>query len=122
MQDRDKAKEIAIMENIQRKNLHPIEIFNAYTNLLKNKVCSSFSEIGKKLAISKTSIAEVMMLKNLGRDASDILLQKNIKKRDLLRELCQLPLNSQIERLNSFLDKNERGKKTKRNLCIGKLS
>ena len=113
MQDRNKAEEIAIIENIQRKNLHPIELFNAYTNLIENKVCSSFSEIGKKLAISKTSVAEVMMLKNLGRDVSDILVQKNIKKRELLRELCQLPLNSQLERLNSFLDKDAKAQKSK---------
>lgn len=86
--DKKRAEEISIIENIQRKDLHPVELMKAYSNLLNNSICSSYSEIAKKVGVSKSSVVEIMNLRNLAEEIRISLVENEIKARDFLRELC----------------------------------
>lgn len=100
-QDRARAEEVALIENIQRKDLHPIELMNGYTSLLDKGICTSMQDIADKLGMSKSSVVDIMNLRNLPQETQDLLLEKQIKSRDFLRSLCKSP----AEMHESMIDK-----------------
>ena len=103
--DRKRVEEIAIIENIQRKDLHPVELMKAYNNLLKHNVCSSMVDIAKKLGVPRTSVIDIFNLKKLKEDVQRYLVEKDIKNRDFLRELCKTEEIKQLEAIDKFLNK-----------------
>ncbi len=103
IKDKQKAEEIAIIENIQRKDLHPIELMRAYLNLLQNKICDSYSEIAKKVGVSKSSVVDVLNLRKLNPEVQKILVVNDIKNRDFLRKLCEKEDYDQKVALDLFL-------------------
>lgn len=105
IEDRKKAEEIAIIENIQRKDLHPIELAQAYFNLLETKVCNSTMEIATKVGAHKSAVVETLGLLNLEREVQEKLMNSQIKARTLLRELCKLKNIDQMTYLNEYLKK-----------------
>lgn len=120
MDDRQKAEEVAIIENIQRKNLHPLELAQAYSNLLTNKVCNTSSEIAKKVGASRTTVVEILALLNLNEKVQERLLKSQLKQRTLLRALSKLTNEEQEKYLEDFIkkdtlveDKNTRPKRRK---------
>lgn len=112
IQDRKKAEEIAIVENIQRKDLHPLELANAYSNLLKSNICNSTMEIATKVGAHKSSVVETLALLELSPHVQEKLLNSQIKTRSLLRELCKLSYEEQIPYLNEFLKNHSLIKET----------
>lgn len=112
--DRKKAEEIAIIENIQRKDLHPIELANAYSNLLTIGVCKSTQEIADKLGLHKSSVVETLAVRELDNDVKNKLLNEQIKTRALLRALCKLDRNKQMEFLKEYLLSQEELKEQKK--------
>ena len=111
--DRMKAEEIAIIENIQRKDLHPIELAYAYSNLLENKICTSTMEIANKVSVQKSSVVETLGLLSLDQKVKEMLLAAQIKTRTLLRELCKLNPEKQEEYLTEYLKKDALVKESK---------
>ena len=105
--DKKRAEEIAIIENIQRKDLHPVELMNAYNNLLEHNICSSIVDIAKKLGVARTSVIDILNLKNLKENVQQHLVEKGIKNRDFLRELCKTEESKQLERLQEFLNQTK---------------
>ena len=101
--DKKRAEEISIIENIQRKDLHPIELMKAYSNLLNNNICSSYSEIAKKVGVSKSSVVEVMNLRNLAEEIRISLVENEIKARDFLRELCHAEVGKRRKLIEEYL-------------------
>jgi ParB family chromosome partitioning protein len=101
--DKKRAEEISIIENIQRKDLHPIELMKAYSNLLNNNICSSYSEIAKKVGVSKSSVVEVMNLRNLAEEIRILLVENEIKARDFLRELCHAEVGKRRKLIEEYL-------------------
>lgn len=87
--DRTKAEEVALIENIQRKDLHPIELMHAYNGLLEKGICDSMRNVAEKLGISKSSVVEIMNLKQLPEATQELLLITQQKSRALLRKLCK---------------------------------
>lgn len=105
--DRKKAEEIAIIENIQRKDLHPLELARAYSNLLKNKICNSTMEIANKVGAHKSAIVETLGLLELNTTVQEKLLSSHIKGRKLLRELCKLNPEEQTIYLLNHIEKDK---------------
>lgn len=103
LHDRSKAEEIAIIENIQREDLHPIELMKAYLSLLQRGVCSSMQEIADKLSVAKSSVVEIVNLKNLEESTKDILLNNKISNRDFLRILSKSNKDEQQKLLEEYL-------------------
>ncbi len=91
LKDRNSAEEIALIENIQRKNLHPLELMQGFQNLLNKGVCKNQQEISDKLGIARTTVVETLGLKNLPESTQRFLLEKKIKSRKLLRHLLTIP-------------------------------
>lgn len=104
LHDKKKAEEIAIIENIQREDLHPIELMRAYTNLLEHGICSSMQEIADKVGAAKSTVVETINLKNLSDTAQDLLVQNKIINRDFFRLLCKEKPNEQLEIVNQYLN------------------
>jgi len=99
--DNKKAHEIAIIENVQREDLHPIELMQAYQNLLDSEICNSTQEIAKKVGLPKSSVVETLSLKNLAEATQKRLIEQKIKSRDLFRKL----LKAEPETHNKLIDK-----------------
>jgi ParB family chromosome partitioning protein len=81
------AEEIAIIENIQRSDLHPIELSAAYSSLLKNYNYGDQSKLAIKLGLSPSQISETIKLSELPRKIQDYLINNNIRNRSIFRNL-----------------------------------
>lgn len=88
----DKAThEIALRENLDRVDLHPIEEGEGYLSLLESKAYSSHESIAKGFGKPKSRITECVGFTRLPQNTKVMLLNKNIKNRSLLRQLMTLP-------------------------------
>ncbi len=107
LSDYKQASEVAIIENIQREDLHPIELMQAYSNLFEEKVCSSMQEVADKVGASKSSVVEIMNLRKLSKAAQALLLEHRIVNRDLIRVLVKAPVKDQEEMIQAFCSKDK---------------
>lgn len=89
--NRDSAREIALIENVQRKNLHPLELMKGFQNLLDQKICKNHQDIANKIGVSRTIVVETINLSQLAVSTQNILLDKGIKSRSVLRNLLKSP-------------------------------
>jgi len=105
--NRDKAEEIALIENIQRKNLHPFELMKGFQGLLDRKICKNSQEIAEKLGLSRSLVSETLGLARLPEDTKKLLIKEGLKSRKLLRELQKLPESSHIKAITNFLPLSE---------------
>ena len=86
--DDNTSAEIALLENLQRKNLSVIEEAQSYKKLMDRGFTQE--EIASKLGISQSSIANKMRLLNLPKDVQNALLYNKISERHA-RSLLSLP-------------------------------
>ena len=77
--DDNTSAEIALLENLQRKNLTVIEEAQSYKRLLDKGFTQE--DIANKLGISQSSIANKMRLLNLPKEVKDALLYNKISER-----------------------------------------
>ena len=78
--DDNKSAEVAIVENVQRKDLSPIEEARSYKNLL-DKGYLTQSELAKKMGLSQSAIANKLRLLNLDDSVQEALLNNEISER-----------------------------------------
>jgi ParB family chromosome partitioning protein len=88
IQSMDEAEEIALIENIQREDLHPIELGKGYLRL-KEKLCFTQEKIASKLGVRRSQVAEYIALSKLPEDVSSLIIEKKITGRDFLREIMK---------------------------------
>lgn len=86
--DDNTSAEIALLENLQRKNLSVIEEAQSYKKLMDRGFTQE--EIASKLGVSQSSIANKMRLLNLPKDVQNALLYNRISERHA-RSLLSLP-------------------------------
>ena len=79
MSDNDSA-EIALIENVQRKNLTSIEEAKSYRNLLDRGYLTQ-EELANKLGVSQSTIANKLRLLNLCEEVQNALLNEQISER-----------------------------------------
>lgn len=77
--DDNTSAEIALLENLQRKNLTPIEEAQSYKKLIDRGFTQE--EIATKLGVSQSSVANKMRLLNLPKRVQDALLYGKISER-----------------------------------------
>jgi ParB family chromosome partitioning protein len=75
--DEQQKLELALIENIQRAELNPIELATAYRKLV-DQFNLSLAEIGAKVGYDKTTISNTMRLLNLPLEAKRALVEKQI--------------------------------------------
>jgi ParB family chromosome partitioning protein len=73
----NEAFELALIENIQRDNLNPIEEANAIRKLIKDYNYKQ-DDIGKKLGKSRAHIANILRLLSLPQAIQDMVTNKDI--------------------------------------------
>lgn len=89
MNDAFVAEEVALIENIQRSDLHPIELGRALKKLLENARWGGQIELAEKLGIKESSVSESLKFAELPEEIVTIILEKNLKSRDLLRRIIK---------------------------------
>ena len=101
--DDNQSAEIALVENIQRRNLTPIEEAKSYKNLLDRGYMTQ-EQLAEKMGVRQSSIANKLRLLNLAPEVQDALLQEKISERHA-RSLLSLPKEEQAEWLKKIINK-----------------
>ena len=105
------SEEIALLENVQRQNLTPIEEAVSYKRILDMGYITQ-EELAKKLGKSQSTIANKIRLLNLDDEVQYALLNGKISERHA-RSLLRLHNNyDQIKMLNRIIDERLTVKKT----------
>jgi ParB family chromosome partitioning protein len=88
--------ELALIENIQREDLNPIELAHAYERL-STELGLSQEEIGKRTGKDRTSIANIVRLLRLPKAVQLLLAEHRLSKGHALAILGLPSSNYQIE-------------------------
>lgn len=78
--DDNTSAEVALVENVQRKNLTSIEEAKSYKNIL-DKGYMTQEALAKKMGLSQSAIANKLRLLNLAEEVQDALLNEKISER-----------------------------------------
>lgn len=108
--DDNTSAEIALLENLQRKNLTVIEESQSYKKLLDRGFTQE--EIANKLGISQSSIANKLRLLNLPKEVQEALLYNKISERHARSLLSLGDKETQIELLNKIVNEKLTVKQT----------
>ncbi len=93
----DKAvHEIALRENLDRVDLHPIEEGEGYNSLLTAGAYSSHEAIATGFGKKKSRITECIGFTRLPAETKELLKEKNLKNRSLLRNLLNAPVEEHV--------------------------
>ena len=100
--DDNSSAEVALVENIQRKDLTPIEEARSYKNLL-DKGYLTQEQLAKKMGLSQSAISNKLRLLNLDNQVQQALLDGKISERHA-RALLSLPNKAdQVTWLNKII-------------------
>lgn len=113
LEDADNKDEIALVENLQRKDLHPIEIARALNNLLKNDTTLSQASLAKGVGLTKSNVSEWLLYLNLPENIQDLLVERNISQRTIMRRLLKCN-NEHAMHTMLGVNKNSTGRARKR--------
>lgn len=109
LNDKDSA-EIALIENVQRQNLTPIEEAVSYKKILDMGYMNQ-SELANKLGKTQSTVANKLRLLNLTDTVQEALLQERISERHA-RSLLRLPAHQQNEMLERIIKERMTVRKT----------
>lgn len=87
--NRNAAEEIAIIENVQRADLHPIELGRAYSGLLENNIVSSKSDLAAKIGVPRTQVSEYITFSKFPESIANSLVSNGISSRRILRKIAR---------------------------------
>ncbi len=111
--------EIALVENIQRSDLHPIELARGLKKLIDNYGWGGQTEIEKRLGVPTSRVSEAVKLLDLSKEIQDLAIDKNFTGRENLQNL--LKLDSDSERVAKILGSSSSIKKTSANASFSVL-
>ena len=103
LDDKESSK-VALLENLQRKNLNPIEEARTYQKILELDQMTQ-EELAKTMGKSKSAVANKLRLLSLPEEVQDALLKDQISERHA-RALLSVPdKEKQKELLKEIIDK-----------------
>ena len=100
--DDNKSAEVALVENIQRRNLTAIEEAKSYKKLLDRGYLTQ-EQLANKMGVSQSSIANKLRLLNLDEEVQEALLNEKISERHA-RALLSLDKEDQKKWLKRIID------------------
>lgn len=109
----EKKEEIALLENLHRIDLHPIEMGEAYQLCLDNDETLTQEKLGQKLGVTQSIISERIKYAHLPISIKDKLLEDNIKTRHILRKILK---SKNEDEMKSILGLSPTSRKIKRSL------
>jgi len=86
LDDAKDAEEIALIENIQRADLHPLEISNALSGIIKGAQRGDQQALADRLGISKSQMSEYISYQTIPTHVREELINNNVRRRELLRK------------------------------------
>ena len=98
--------EIALIENLQREDLNPLEEAQALQKL-KDKYGYTQEELGKAVGKARTTITNLLKLNTLPKKIRDECLTSNMASRSLLFELTRI--DNPKKQLSLWKEAKERG-------------
>ncbi len=101
--DDNKSAEVALVENIQRRNLTAIEEAKSYKSLLDRGYLTQ-EQLAEKMGVSQSTIANKLRLLNLDEDVQNALLNEKISERHA-RALLSLAKDEQKKWLKKIIEK-----------------
>lgn len=115
--ERDSAV-LAMIENLQRENLHYMEEAKGYASLIEDHGFTQ-DELAKKLGKNQSTIANKLRLLKLPKDIKDLLIKHNLTERHA-RSLLKLP-DEELQKkvINNIVEKGLNVKETE--LMIEKM-
>lgn len=104
--NREKATEIALVENLQRSDLNPIEKAVAYNSLIKNYNLTQ-EDVANRLSVDRSSVSNIIRLLELPDDIQNYVSRGTvsmgharallgIKNRDTLKKICKRIINEDL--------------------------
>jgi ParB/RepB/Spo0J family partition protein len=104
----DKAThEIALRENLDRVDLHPIEEGEGYVSLLEAQAYTSHDTIAKAFGKPKSRITECIGFTKLPHETKWELMKRNLKNRAMLRTLLNMPVEQHLTYIEEASKKEE---------------
>jgi ParB/RepB/Spo0J family partition protein len=104
----DKAThEIALRENLDRVDLHPLEEGEGYVSLLEAQAYTSHDAIAKAFGKPKSRVTECVGFTRLPEGTKAELLKHGIKNRSLLRHLLTTPTDQHLAIITEAAGKEE---------------
>lgn len=101
--DDNKSAEVALVENIQRRNLTAIEEAKSYKNLLDRGYMTQ-EQLANKMGVSQSTIANKLRLLNLDEEVQEALLNEKISERHARALLALDNKEDQKKWLKKILD------------------
>jgi len=95
------AQEINLRENLDRVDLHPLEEGEGYLTLLEAQYYTSHEAISKAFGKPKSRITECISFTRLPEATKEILLDKGLKSRALLRKLLNTAPEHHVELIST---------------------
>ena len=96
LQDQDQAEEIALIENVQRKDLHTIELARGLRTLVDKLGKGAQLELEKRIGIPQPHISTYLGLLALPLSIQDLAIERNFTGRDNLSSLLKLKNESEM--------------------------
>lgn len=113
LQNSEKAEEIALIENIQRQDLHPIELSRALSKICEARGWGGQTELKSKLGLSSSTISELLKLGSFSHNIQEKILEKNIRGREYFRKLFSLKTDeARLKEIDQFKE-NQHSKEVK---------
>lgn len=115
--DRNAAEEIAVIENVQRADLHPIELGKAYSGLLENKIVLSHDELANKIGVPRTQVSEYIAFAKFPKNIAEQLIINGISVRRVLRKISKC---TSLKEMECALDKaiHKKTDNNKKNIAV----
>ena len=108
MNSSDKAThEIALRENLDRVDLHPIEEGEGYVSLLDAAAYTSHEAISKAFGKPKSRVTECIGFTRLPDETKVTLLNHGVKNRSLLRTLLTSPVDQHPSLISEAVKRDE---------------
>ena len=84
-----------IVENLQRKDMEPIETAIALDKVLKMKIVETQEELSKSIGLSQGRVSKLLSILKLPEDVLNLIKTSSYKDATVLAALNKVPLNNQ---------------------------
>ncbi len=99
MKENKDADAVALIENIHRKDLHPIELGSVYKKLVDTEVFENQDKLGQAISVGKSKVSEYIKLAQLPEEIKQKVLDNNINSREKLRSLIKAYDNNDVTKM-----------------------
>jgi ParB family transcriptional regulator, chromosome partitioning protein len=103
LKENHNADAIALIENIHRKDLHPIELGIIYQKLLENKIFGNQNELASKISVSKGKVSEYLKYSAIPLYIQTFIIEQGIVSRDKLREVVKANEEGAIQKIEHII-------------------